>query len=303
VQVSQQPVIPPLGACTWLWTAPFGDRDADLASRVAEIGFDVLEVCVEDPSLVTAEALVAAGEQAGVAYSVCAAFGPERDLAHSDPGPQETALRYIGELVDLAAAVGSPHICGPMYSAVGKGRLEDPDDRAAERRRSVENLKRAAERAAVSGIRLAIEPLNRYETDMVNTVEQGLELCDAVAADNVGLLLDTYHLNIEEKSLGDAIRLAGDRVFHFHSCENDRGTPGTGHVPWSDAFSALADIGYRGQVVIESFTPAVKEIARAVSLWRPLDASGDELASGGLAFLRSELATAWRQPAPAPAHR
>ena len=301
--MSQHSVIPPLGACTWLWTAPFGDGDAGLASRVGELGFDVLEVCVEDPSLVTAEALVAAREEAGVAYSVCGAFGPDRDLAHPDPGPPETALRYIGELVDLAAAVGSPHICGPMYSAVGKAHLEDPDDRAAERRRSVENLKRAAERAAASGIRLAIEPLNRYETDMVNTVEQGLELCDAVGADNVGLLLDTYHMNIEEKSLGDAIRLAGQRVFHFHSCENDRGTPGTGHVPWSDVFAALAEIGYGHQVVIESFTPAVKEIARAVSLWRPLDAAGDELASGGLRFLRSGLAAAWQPPAPRSAQR
>jgi D-psicose/D-tagatose/L-ribulose 3-epimerase len=108
----------------------------------------------------------------------------------------------------------------------------------------------------------------------------------------VGLLLDSYHMNIEEKSLGDAIRLAGDRLFHFHSCENDRGTPGTGHVPWSDAFAAMAEINYGGQIVIESFTPAVREIARAVSLWRPLDASGDELAAGGLAFLRSAAAAA-----------
>lgn len=281
-----------LGACTWLWTAPFSDADLGLAQRVAGLGFDVLEVCIEDPSLVSAEALDSAGREADVAFSVCGAFGPDRDLAHRDPGPRENALTYIESLVELAAAVGSPHVCGPMYSAVGKSRLEDPEDRAAEYGRSVENLKRAAEVAARRDVRLAIEPLNRYETDMVNTAEQGLELCDEVGAENVGLLLDTYHMNIEEKSLGDAIRLTGDRVFHFHSCENDRGTPGTGHIPWSDAFAALADIGYEGQIVIESFTPAVREIARAVSLWRPLDASGDELASGGLAFLQAQLEAA-----------
>ncbi len=287
---SETQVTNPLGACTWLWTAPFSDADAGLAGRVARLGFDVLEVCVEDPDLVTAEALAAAAAEAGVALSVCGAFGPDRDLAHPDRRPQENALEYIGRLADLAAAVGSPHVCGPMYSAVGKARLEDPQDRTAERRRSVENLKRAAARAAAVGVRLAIEPLNRYETDMVNTVEQGLELCDSVGAENVGLLLDTYHMNLEEKSLGDAIRAAGDRVFHFHACENDRGTPGTGHIPWADGFAALAEIGYAGQVVIESFTPAVKEIARAVSLWRPLDASGDELAAGGLRFLQAALA-------------
>lgn len=284
----------PLGACTWLWAAPFSDAHAGLTARAAGLGFDVLEVCVERLEGVTGKTLAAAARDAGVTVSVCGAFGPDRDLAHRDPTPQENALTYLGHLADLAAAVGSPHVCGPMYSAVGKARLDDPQERAAERRRSVENLKRAAERAASVGVRLAIEPLNRYETDMVNIAEQGMELCDDIGADNVGLLLDTYHMNIEEKSLADAIRLADDRLFHFHACENDRGTPGTGHIPWADAFSALADIGYSGQVVIESFTPAVKEIARAVSQWRALDASGDELAAGGLRFLRSGLAAAQR---------
>ncbi len=285
----QTPSANSLGACTWLWTSPLRDADLGLVRRVGVLGFDVLELCVEDPGLVSADAVACAGAEANVAFSVCGAFGPDRDLAHRDPGPRENALQYIESLIDLAAAVGSPHVCGPMYSAVGKARLDDPTERTAERARSVENLKRAAELAAGRDVRLAVEPLNRYETDMVNTAEQGLELCDEVGAGNVGLLLDTYHMNIEEKSLGEAIRQAGDRLFHFHSCENDRGTPGTGHVPWPDAFAALADIGYGGQIVIESFTPAVREIARAVSLWRPLDASGDELASDGLRFLRTAI--------------
>jgi D-psicose/D-tagatose/L-ribulose 3-epimerase len=280
----------PIGACTWLWTSPFGDGEAaGLAARVAGLGFDVLEVCIEGTDGVSAEALSAAASQAGVQLSVCGAFGPDRDLAHPDPGPRQAALDYIAWCVELAAAVGSPHVCGPMYSAVGKARLEDPEARAAERRRSVEGLKRAADHAGQAGIKLAVEPLNRYETDMVNTVAQGLELCAEVGEDSLGLLLDTYHMNIEEKSLGAAIRGAGDRLFHFHACENDRGTPGTGHIPWDEVFAALADSGYSGQVVIESFTPAVREIARAVSLWRPLDAEGDELAAAGRSFLERRL--------------
>lgn len=283
----------PLGACSWLWTSAFSDADAaPLARRVADLGYDVLEICIEGTEGITAEGVNAAAQSAGVAISVCGAFGPERDLAHPDPGPRETALAYIGWCADLAAAVGSPHVCGPMYSAVGKARLDDPAARAAERRRSVESLKRAAERAAQVGVRLAIEPLNRYETDMVNTVEQGLELCAEVGAENIGLLLDTYHMNIEEKALDQAIIDAGERLFHFHSCENDRGTPGTGHIPWEDVFTALARSGYSGQIVIESFTPAVREIARAVSLWRPLDAEGDELARAGQRFLARSLARA-----------
>jgi D-psicose/D-tagatose/L-ribulose 3-epimerase len=279
----------PLGACTWLWTSPFSDVQAGLAARVAGLGFDVLEVCIEGTEGVSAEAVGAAAADAGVAISVCGAFGPDRDLAHADPGPRQAAQDYIAWCVELAAAVGSPHVCGPMYSAVGKARLEDPSDRAAERRRSVEGLKRAADHAGQRGVRLAVEPLNRYETDMVNTVAQGLDLCAEVGEDSLGLLLDTYHMNIEEKLLGAAIREAGDRLFHFHACENDRGTPGTGHVPWDEVFSALRETGYTGQVVIESFTPAVREIARAVLLWRPLDAEGDDLAAAGRSFLERGL--------------
>ena len=236
----------------------------------------------------SADVLCAAGEEAGIAYSVCGAFGPDRDLAHEDPAKRQNALDYLERLFELAAAVGSPHVCGPAYSAVGKERRSE-DARPAERRRVVDGLRRAAERAGEHGVLLALEPLNRYETDLVNTAEQGLELCDEIGAGNVGLLLDTYHLNIEEKSVGDALRLAGDQLFHVHACENDRGTPGTGHVPWDEVFAALRDVGYDRQLVIESFTPLVQEIARAVSLWRPLDAEGDALATAGLRFLRGRL--------------
>jgi D-psicose/D-tagatose/L-ribulose 3-epimerase len=258
----------PLGACRWIWTSPFSDADAGLAAHVAQLGFDVLEVCVEDPDLVHAELLREAGESAGIAYSVCGAYGPDRDLAAEDPGPRESALAYTRRPVEIAAGIGAPHVCGPMYSAVGKARGDDP---AAEWRRAVEGLKRAAEH----GVRLA--------------AEQGLELCAGVGSDAVGLLLDTYHLNIEEKSPADAIRLAGDRLFHFHACENDWGTPGTGHIEWEAVIRALRQIRYEGQLVIESFTPQVQAIARAVSLWRPLDAEGDAFASAGLRFLRSAI--------------
>jgi D-psicose/D-tagatose/L-ribulose 3-epimerase len=277
-----------LGVCTWVWVAPFSDGDAGLAAHAAGLGFDVLEVCVEDPSLVSADVLCAAGEESEIAYSVCGAFGPDRDLAHEDPERRQNALDYLDRLYELAAAIGSPHVCGPAYSAVGKDRRAD-DARSAEWARVVDGLKRTAEQAAEHDVLLALEPLNRYETDLVNTAEQGLELCDAIGSDNVGLLLDTYHLNIEEKSVGDALRLAGDRLVHVHACENDRGTPGTGHVPWDEVFDALRDVGYDRQLVIESFTPLVKEIARAVSLWRPLDAEGDALAVGGLRFLRGQV--------------
>lgn len=275
------------GVCTWVWTSPLRDADVlPIAERVRDLGFDVLEVCVEDPDLVSLAALVDARERTGLTFSVCGAFGPDRDLAHHDARPRANAAAYLDRLLELAAAVGSPHVCGPMYSAVGKEAAVDGEARKVEWERAVTGLTAAAARAEALGVRLAIEPLNRFETDLVNTTEQGLALCDAIGSPAAGLLLDTFHMNIEEKSVGAAIRAAGDRLVHMHACENDRGTLGTAHVPWAEVFAALADIGYDGQVVIESFTPAVTTIARAVCMWRPLDATGDALATAGLAFLR-----------------
>jgi D-psicose/D-tagatose/L-ribulose 3-epimerase len=155
----------------------------------------------------------------------------------------------------------------------------------------VESLGRAGAHAAERGVTLAIEPLNRFETDLVNTVDQGVRLCDDIGADNVGLLLDTFHMNIEERHIGAAIRSAGRHVRHVHTCENDRGAPGSGHIDFGEVFRALDAIGYDEDVVIESFTPEIVEIARAVSLWRPLAPDGDTLASEGLRFLRECRAT------------
>jgi len=147
-------------------------------------------------------------------------------------------------------------------------------------------LKPVAYYAGQRGVQLAIEPLNRFETDFINTVEQGMDLVGRIGASNVGFLLDTFHMNIEEKDIAAAIRKAGSKVFHFHSCENDRGTPGTGHVEWKEVASALREINYQGPVVIEAFTTEITEIARAVSLWRPLAPSQDSLARDGLRFLQ-----------------
>jgi D-psicose/D-tagatose/L-ribulose 3-epimerase len=281
-----------LGASTWIWTSPFSDAQLGLVARAKELGFDLLELAVEDPSLISGDAVREAGDEAGVGFTVCGAFGPDRDLSHDDPAVRRNGIDYVNQLVDLAAAIGAPHVVGPMYSAVGKTRMLPAAEREQQRALAVESLKAVAAYAGERDVRLAVEPLNRFETDLVNTSEQVLELIDRVGADNAGVLLDTFHMNIDEKSLGDAIRLVGERLLQVHTCENDRGTPGTGHVPWDDVFSALADIGFDGPLVIESFTPELEEIAKAVSLWRPLDAPSDELARNGARFLRESLTTA-----------
>jgi D-psicose/D-tagatose/L-ribulose 3-epimerase len=277
------------GASTFIWESPFGNDKMYLAKHVADLGFDVLEVCIEDPTRVNSLAVRRAAEEARVNISVCGAFGPDRDLSHEDPERRRVGVDYLRFCIDFAAEVEAPNVIGPMYSAVGKTRLLPEGEREQQRRWATESLREAGEYAGERGVGLAIEPLNRFETDLVNTVEQGLDLCERIDRDNVGLLLDTFHMNIEEKHIPDAIRAAGSRVRHFHACENDRGAPGSGHVEWEEVLSALGDIGFDGMVVIESFTPKIQEIARAVSTWRPVAPSGDDLARNGLEFLKRRI--------------
>jgi D-psicose/D-tagatose/L-ribulose 3-epimerase len=232
------------------------------------MGFDIIEICVEDPATIDASRINEALKENDLAATVCGAFGPDRDASSEDKNVRANAAKYLEACIDAALELGSPFVAGPMYSAVGKTRLLSRDERVKQWSLAVETLKPVADYAGQRGVQLAIEPLNRFETDFINTVEQGLDFLGRIDAPNVGFLLDTFHMNIEEKDIPGAIRNAGSKVFHFHSCENDRGTPGTGHVEWKEVVSALHDINYQGPVVIEAFTTEITEIARAVSLWR-----------------------------------
>ncbi len=131
-----------------------------------------------------------------------------------------------------------------------------------------------------------MEPLNRFETSFLNLTSQCVDVVDRVDSSACKILLDTFHMNIEEKSLGDAIRLAGNRLGHFHACGNDRGAPSPGNIRWNEVVGALRDVGYDGPLVIESFTSQIKTIARAAAVWRPFETSQDELGRKGLEFLR-----------------
>jgi D-psicose/D-tagatose/L-ribulose 3-epimerase len=274
------------GASTFIWVSPFSNQTLPLIGKVREMGFDLIEICIEDPSTIDPVRVKEALEENGIGATICGAFGPDRDASSEDRQVRGNAVRYLNTCIDVAAELGSPFVAGPMYSATGKTRLLSREERAKQWALAVETLKPVSEYAERRGVRLAIEPLNRFETDFINTVEQGLDLLDQIGSSNVGFLLDTFHMNIEEKDIPAAIRRGGSKVFHFHSCENDRGTPGTGHLDWKGIVAALSSINYPGPVVIEAFTTEITEIAKAVSLWRPLAPDQDSLARDGLRFLQ-----------------
>ena len=279
------------GANTWIWVAPLTDADlAKLIPHVAALGFDWIELPLEIASsfdYTSARALIADYD---LGVSMAAVISPERDLIHPDPAVRATGIEYVRHAIAAAAQVGATNLVGPLYSGVGRTWLASADERARDLDLLVTQLGDLAAIAADHGITLCLEPLNRFETSFLNLTEQAIEVIDRVDHPACQLLLDTFHMNIEERSLGNAIRRAGTRLRHLHASENDRGTPGEGHIPWHDVAQALHDIAYDGPVVIETFTDKVTTIARAAAVWRPLAPSADHLASGGLAFLRNLLA-------------
>ena len=275
------------GANTFIWESPFStDAHLYLLDKVRQMGFDLLEVAVEDPAQVDVVALARAAKAAGVGVIVCGAFGPERNLSSADEAVRQNAATYLQWCVEAAAELESPVVVGPMYSAVGKERLATAVARQQEWDRAVVGLQKWGDYAQAHGVKLAFEPLNRFENDVINVVDQGLALIEQVGGTAVGLHLDTFHMHLEEKDSAAAIRRAGPHIFHVHACENDRGIPGTGQVNWSSIAQALRDVDYQGAIVIESFTPQVQSIARAVCIWREIAPDQDSIAANGLAFLQ-----------------
>lgn len=275
------------GISSYVWTSPFSDETLDLFEKAKEMGFDLFELCIEDPQTIHCDRILPRIKAAGIEALVCGSFGPRRDIISEDKEIQKEGIAYIKQCVDIAHQLECSLVSGPMYSATGKISMQGEGKREILLELAAKNLQECAEYAEHNGVRLAIEPLNRFETDFMNTVDQAMEFLSRVDYNNVGLLLDTFHMNIEEEDMAAALQTAGSKVFNFHACSNTRGTPGKDHINWHALKTALQEIHYKGPIVIESFTPKVTEIARAVSMWRPLASSQDDLAQQGLDFLRS----------------
>ena len=274
------------GINSFLFTSPFTTKSTSLFPMFRKWGFDTVEIPIEDPSHIDPAKVKAAADKAGIAIgSVCACMGPGRDFRGSK-ADQAAAMAYCKALIDQALILGCPSLIGPVYSVVGKADAVEPKQQKVEWALVVKNLKVLAAYAAKKGVTICVEPLNRFETDFLNTCDQGLRLIKAVGSPALKLHLDTFHMNIEEKNQAAAIRKAGKLLGHFHACGSDRGTPGGDHIAWPSIVKALKSVGYKGDVVIESFTTDVKVIARAAAIWRTIEPRRNDIAVKGLKFLR-----------------
>lgn len=272
---------------TWVWTSPLTDATLEpLARLAAEMGYQALELPLEnvgdwDPAR-TSDVL----DRLGLGAILVGAMGPGRSLLAS-AGDVAATQDYLRSCLAAAATLGADTVAGPFYAPTGVTWRMSVDERADAVRELRENLAPLAAEAGAAGITLAVEPLNRYETSLINTVDQALDALVPLLGQGVGLALDTYHLNIEEKRPADAIRTAGSAIAHVQVCGSDRGAVGDDHTDWVGIVRALDDAGYQGPLGLESFTGENATIAVAASVWRPLAPSQDELARRSIQALRA----------------
>lgn len=241
-----------LGACTW----PFGDLSlADIARRLRTLGFDGVELMGDLDRYESREVSVILRDQG---LSVFSLTPGDVDLAHPKPEIRSRAIDYFLRLLDFAAAIGHPLVA--CHGLVGRIRPVVGTSQDLERAVFVDAARQIAERAQTMGLRLVMEVLNRYESHLLNTAAEAVQFVKdllALGADNVGILMDAYHMNIEEANPAQALRLAGDHLWLYHAADSNRQAIGRGHTDFTSQMAALAAVGYAGPIILECTPPGL----------------------------------------------
>jgi D-psicose/D-tagatose/L-ribulose 3-epimerase len=277
------------GINTFLLTSPFTNTSTSLFKKIKGWGFESVELPIEDPKHIDPRKIKRDLDKSGlVCGSVCACMGPDRDL-RGTPRQQKIGMTYLKQLIDEMVLLDSPSLIGPVYSATGRADAVPPKEYKKQWRTVAGHLEDLCNYAEQRGKQICLEPLNRFETDFINTCDQALKMVKDVGSPALKIQLDTFHMNIEEKNQAQAVRKAGKLLAHLHACGCDRGTPGNDHIDWKGIAQALKDIGYEGDIVIEGFATHVKLIARAAAIWRQIELNQEDIATKGLKFLQRIL--------------
>ena len=272
------------GVNSFIWAADFGEAQLPLLPRIKEHGFDGVEVPLFDPAHFMASGIRRGCTENGLETTVCSVLTDGLSLISDDADVRSKTRSHLADCVKATADAGARMIAGPLYSPVGylTGRRRHADEWA----RAVEAYQELGPTLAAHDVTVAIEPLNRFETYFLNTAADAAALCDAIGHANVGVLFDTFHANIEEKDIANGYRTVGKHLKHVHTCENDRGTPGSGHVEWPAVFQALRDLKYDGWLTIESFGFSLGALSAAAAIWRDLAPTPETIAFEGVKFLK-----------------
>lgn len=267
-----------------LWTAAATEEHLPLLDRIKDWGYDGVEFPMFAADCSPWATLAAKLDDVGLGRTAVTIVPETGNPISDDPAVRRAGVDHLKACLDACATLGAETLVGPMYSPCG--RLVGRGPTAEEWGWAVAALRTVAEYADPLGINLAVEPLNRFETYFLNCAEQAVRLVDEVAHPRLGTLYDTFHANIEEKDPVGAVAVYGQRIAHVHISENDRSTPGEGHVPFPETFAALRAVGYDGWLTVEAFGRALPEVAAATSIWRDMLDSEESLARRTAAFIR-----------------
>jgi D-psicose/D-tagatose/L-ribulose 3-epimerase len=278
------------GVNTFIWTANFTRENLPLLPEIKRHGFDGVEVPLFRPADFALAVIRKGLEQNALECTICSVIPGGLSIISDDAAVRQKTRTHMEECIKIAADVGAKIMAGPLYSPVGY---------LPGRRRTADEWKWAVECYQSLGpvldrhhVTIAIEPLNRFETYFLNTAADAVALCDQINHPNVGILFDTFHANIEEKNIAAGYRAVAKHLKHVHTCENDRGIPGSGHVEWKEVFQALRDIRYDGWLTIESFGFALGELSAAASIWRDIAPTPESIAFEGVKFLKQNTTAA-----------
>ena len=273
-----------LGFNLLLWTTHVVDEHVPLFDLLKSTGYDGVEIPLFEGEVSHYKRLGRIVKDAGLASSAVTVLPTGKSAIAAEAAERALALDHLKWAIDCAAGLGANVLCGPFHQPLGQfsgiGATED------EKSHCVEVHKRAARYAATSGIELSVEPLNRFECYFLNTARDAQALVNRVDEPNYGYLYDTFHFNIEEKSLPEAIRLTAPAINHVHISENDRGIPGTGHVDFAAVFDALKQSKYDGWLTVEAFGQALPDLAAATKVWRPLFVMPEDVYQGAFRLMR-----------------
>lgn len=270
------------------WQETWADPLPPLFDKAKQAGFDVAELPLLSPLTMDFHALKSALDQAGLAASCGTGLSAATDITHPDADIRAAGMAHLRACLDGAAILGSPVLGGLTYAPWG---VFPDDGRQQRRKQCIESLKEIATYAASRNVTMCLEVVNRFEGYLVNTVEQGLALLQEVGGyESLKLHLDTFHMNIEEDDIAQAIRMAGGQLGHFHCVANNRKAPGQGHINWGQVRTALKTIHYQGYLVAESFVNPAGEVGEGLYIWRPLAQSLDDNAREIARFIKAEVA-------------
>ncbi|TWT50703.1 D-tagatose 3-epimerase [Rubripirellula amarantea] len=269
-----------------LWNGEVTDALMPTCEALKEIGYDGVELPMFNLDLDYA-ALGKRLDSIGLGRTAVTIRGEDDNPISPDAKVRAKGVELTKKTLDCCAAAGVETLVGPYHSALGKFSGAGPTD--DEWKWGVDSMREVAEHAGKVGVRLGVEALNRFECYLLNTHADSARFVRDVDHPACGIMYDTFHSNIEEKNIADAVNAGGDKLFHIHISENDRSTPGEGIVRWDDNFNAIAESGYDGWLVIEAFGLALPEIAAATMIWRRMYKDELTLAANGLKFMKSEI--------------